>query len=82
MAGVSETDPARAEARDAVAAIRQRTGVEIEEDDLLESPHIFIGSIDGLADKLTGLRERLGISSFMVGQMGPLDSLVERLSGT
>jgi probable F420-dependent oxidoreductase len=82
MAGVSVTDNARAEARDVAAAILQRTGVEISADDLLESPHIFIGSIDGLADKLVGLRERLGISSFMVGQMGPLDPLVERLSGT
>jgi probable F420-dependent oxidoreductase len=82
IAGVSVTDNARGEARDAAAAILQRTGVEIGEDDLLESPHIFIGSIEGLADKLIGLRERLGVSSFMVGQMGPLDPLVERLAGT
>jgi probable F420-dependent oxidoreductase len=82
MAGVSVTDHARAEARDVADAIRGRTGLEISEDELLESPHIFIGSIDGLAEKFIGLRDRLGISSFMVGGMGPLDPLVERLAGT
>jgi hypothetical protein len=69
------------EARKAADAIRSRSGIEIGEDEVLESPHVFIGSIDGLADKLLGLRERLGITSFMVGAMGELDPLVERLAG-
>jgi probable F420-dependent oxidoreductase len=82
QAPVIVTDDARGEARKAVDAIRQRSGVVLSEDELLESPQVFIGSISGLADKLVGLREQLGISSFMVGGLGPLDPLVERLAGT
>jgi probable F420-dependent oxidoreductase len=82
QAPIVVTDDARAEARKAIDAIRQRSGTELTEDELLESPQVFIGSIAGLAEKLTGLREQLGISSFMVGGMGPLDPLVERLAGT
>ena len=76
------TDHARSLARDAADAMRQRSGVEISVDEVLESPHVFIGSIDGLAQKLIGLRQRLGISSFMLGEMGDFDPLVERLAGT
>lgn len=82
MAGVRVTDHARGAAREEVDAIRGRTGVEATVDDLLESPHIFIGSIDGLVQKLVGLREGLGISSFMVGEMEQLAPVVERLAGT
>ncbi|HLX33933.1 MAG TPA: TIGR03621 family F420-dependent LLM class oxidoreductase [Candidatus Limnocylindrales bacterium] len=82
QAPIVVTDHARAEVRRVVDAIRERTGAEIGEDELLESPHVFIGSISGLADKLVGLRQRLGISSFMVGVPGDLDPLVERLAGT
>ena len=87
LTGISVTDHARAEAKDVVAAIATRTGVELTVDELLESPHIFIGSIDELERKLIGLREQLGISSFMVGTLGTadvpgvLDPLVERLAG-
>jgi hypothetical protein len=76
------TDRARAEARKAADAARARSGVEVTEDEFLESPHVLIGSIAGLAEKLHGVRERLGISSFLVGEMGDLDPLVERLAGT
>lgn len=54
----------------------------LAEDDLLESPHNFIGSIDGLVEKLRGLRERLGISSIMVGDIDQFAPIVERLAGT
>jgi probable F420-dependent oxidoreductase len=87
LTGMSITNHARAEARDEVAAIAQRTGVELTVDELLESPHIFIGSIDELEQKLIRVRDQLGISSFMVGALGseaepaPIDALVERLAG-
>src|SRR4051794_2783763 len=81
LTGISVTDHAMAEARDAVAAIAQRTGVELTPEELLDSPHIFIGTIDELERKLIRVREELGISSFMVGTMGELDPLVERLAG-
>ena len=79
--GISVTDHALSEARDPAAFLAGRTAVDLTPEDVLESPHIFIGSIDELADKLVRLRQQLGISSFMVGEMGPLDPLVERLSG-
>lgn len=87
LAGISVTDHARSEAKDVVAAIAERTGVELTVDELLESPHIFIGSIAELEQKVIRLREQLGISSFMVGVLGTaeapgvLDPLVERLAG-
>lgn len=78
---VTITDDARGVARQAAAALRQR-GVDLTEDEVLASPFLYIGSLEGLAEKFIGLREELGISSFMLGELGPLDDLVERLAGT
>ncbi len=76
------TDRARPEVAKLARRLEQRSGVPITPDELLESPHIFIGSINGLVEKLIGIRERLGISSFMVGEPHELAPLVERLAGT
>jgi probable F420-dependent oxidoreductase len=76
------TDHARAEAAKVVDRHRKRTGFELTEDEVLESPHVFIGSVDGLAEKFGMLRERLGVSSFMVGPVEDLAPVVERLVGT
>jgi probable F420-dependent oxidoreductase len=78
---ITVTDHARSEARAAIDRIRARTGVEIGEDDLLASPHAYIGSIDGLVEKFEMLRERLGISSIMTGEIDELAPVVERLAG-
>ena len=51
-------------------------------DEVLASPHLFIGSTDGLVEKFRDLRARLGISSFMVGEIDELAPVVERLAGT
>jgi len=75
------TDHARKTAADVLDGIRARTGVDIGVDEYLESPHVFIGSVDGLVAKLTGLRDRLGISSFMLGDIDTLAPVVERLAG-
>ena len=69
------------EARDVIARLAQRTGIELTTDELLESPHIFIGTIDALEQKLIRTREELAISSFIVEVVGELDPLVERLAG-
>jgi len=82
MSPIIVTDHARAEAEALAARLEQRSGFAVSPDELLESPHIFIGSINGLAEKLVGLRERLGISSVMVGEMDELAPLVERLAGS
>ena len=76
------TDHARKEATDLADRLRVRTGRDVAVDELLESPHIFIGSIDGLTEKVRGLRDRLGINSFMLGGVGQLAPIVERLAGT
>ncbi|HEY3334933.1 MAG TPA: TIGR03621 family F420-dependent LLM class oxidoreductase [Candidatus Limnocylindrales bacterium] len=75
------TNTARKTAADILDGIRARTGVEVDVDEYLESPHVFIGSVDGLVAKFTELRERLGISSFMTGDIATLAPVVERLAG-
>jgi probable F420-dependent oxidoreductase len=76
------TDDARTEAAKIVDHLRGRTSVDLTEDEVLESPHLFVGSISGLVEKLQMLRERLGISSFMLGDIDELAPIVERLAGS
>jgi probable F420-dependent oxidoreductase len=76
------TDHPRKVAADLLDRIRARTGIEVDVDDYLASPNVFIGSIDALVAKITELRERLGISSIMVGGLDTLAPVVERLAGT
>jgi probable F420-dependent oxidoreductase len=76
------TDHARAEAAKVHDRLLKRTGYELTEDEILDSPHIFIGSVDGLVAKFRDLRERLGISSIMTGEIDELAPVVERLVGS
>jgi probable F420-dependent oxidoreductase len=82
MTGVSITDHARREATEVAERLHARSGVAISADELLESPHIFIGSVDAFVEKFTRLRAELGISSIMVGELDELLPVVERLAGT
>lgn len=79
---VTVTDDLRAEARKVIERMKARSGVALTEDEVIASPHIFIGSIERFVEKFQELRERLGISSFMVGSLDEIDPVVERLSGT
>jgi probable F420-dependent oxidoreductase len=76
------TDHARKEAADVLDGIRARTGVDLPLDDFLASPHVLIGSVDGLVAKLREQRERLDISSVMTGDIDTLAPVVERLAGS
>jgi probable F420-dependent oxidoreductase len=78
---VTVTDDLHGAVRQIVDSIRERTGVELTEQDVVDSPHLFVGSLGRLEEKFLELRERLGISSIMVGEAGPLDAVVERLAG-
>jgi probable F420-dependent oxidoreductase len=78
---ITVTDDLHGEARKVIDSLKERTGVELTEAEVLDSPHLFIGSIDRFVEKIEGLRERLGISSFMVGEMDELLPVVERLAG-
>ena len=79
---IAVTDDLRGEARRVIESMRQRTGIELTEQEVIDSPHIFIGSIDRFVEKFTELRDRLGISSFLVGDLSELGPVVERLAGT
>jgi probable F420-dependent oxidoreductase len=81
LTGVSVTDNAHAELREVAARVLARTGIELSEEELAESPHIFVGSVDGLVEKLLMLRERLGITSFMIGDPEPFAPVAARLAG-
>jgi probable F420-dependent oxidoreductase len=78
---VTIVEDARDEARKVADELAASTGVRLTGDEVLESPQMFIGSLGRLEEKFIAMRERLGISSIMVGELGPLDPLVERLAG-
>jgi probable F420-dependent oxidoreductase len=75
------TDHPQAEARRRADRIRQQTGVELTVEEILDSPHEFIGSVKDLTRKFTDLRERFGISSFLIDDLDALAPLVEELAG-
>ena len=79
---ITVTEDLRGEARKVIDRMKERTGQELTEQDVIDSPHIFIGSVDRLVEKFSELRERLGISSFLVGSLDELGPVVERLAGT
>jgi probable F420-dependent oxidoreductase len=82
MTGISLTDEPLAEAREVVERLEERTGTRLTPEELLDSPHIFIGTEDDFVAKFRRLRAELGITSIMVGAVGELDAVVERLAGT
>jgi probable F420-dependent oxidoreductase len=74
------TDDLRGETRKFIDHIRSRTGVELSEDDAINSPHVFIGSVDRLVEKFLQLREELGITSIMLGDIDELAPVLDRLT--
>jgi probable F420-dependent oxidoreductase len=82
MTGISITDHPRREAQELADALHGRSGVRVSVEALLESPHIFIGTVDDFVEKFQRLRAELGINSIMVGEVGELEPVVERLAGT
>jgi probable F420-dependent oxidoreductase len=75
------TGNAMAEAGRRVDRLRERTGVELTVEEVLESPHVFIGSVKELTQKLLDLRERLGISSFLFDDTEAFAPVVAELAG-
>jgi probable F420-dependent oxidoreductase len=76
---VTVTDDLHGEARRVIDSLRSRTGIELTEDEVIDSPHLFIGSIDRLVEKFLQLREELGITSILLGDLGELTPVLERL---
>jgi probable F420-dependent oxidoreductase len=82
LAPVRVTATARAEALALADQLRVRDGVEVSADTLLDSPQVFLGTVEQLVDKCLGLRERFGISYIMVSDaMEAFAPVVERLAG-
>jgi hypothetical protein len=75
------TDDAKAEAARRADTLRERTGVDLTVEEILESPHVFIGTVQELTRKIIELRERLGISSFLFDDMETFAPIVEELAG-
>jgi alkanesulfonate monooxygenase SsuD/methylene tetrahydromethanopterin reductase-like flavin-dependent oxidoreductase (luciferase family) len=82
MTGISLTDHALAEAEELAERLHGRSGIRVSATELLDSPHIFIGSVDSFVEKFRRLRAELGISSIMVGEVDELAPVVERLAGS
>jgi probable F420-dependent oxidoreductase len=79
---VTVTNDLHAEAEKVVAAMRERSGAELTVQEVIDSPHVFIGSHDRFVEKFNALRDRLGISSFLVGDLDQLGPVLEQLAGT
>lgn len=75
------TNDAKAEAARRADKLRERTGVDLTVEEILESPHVFIGTVKELTRKIVELRERLGISSFLFDDMEAFAPIVEELAG-
>ena len=75
------TDDLAGEVRRVIDHVRSRTGVELTEREVIDSPHLFIGSVDRLVEKFSQLREELGITSIMLGGIDELTPVLERLAG-
>ncbi|HEY3611090.1 MAG TPA: TIGR03621 family F420-dependent LLM class oxidoreductase [Pseudonocardiaceae bacterium] len=75
------TNDAKAEAARRADQLRERTGVDLTVEEILESPHVFIGTVKELTHKIVELRERLGISSFLFDDMEAFAPIVEELAG-
>jgi probable F420-dependent oxidoreductase len=78
---VTVTDNLAGEAEKVAAAMRERSGIELSVREVIDSPHIFIGSHHRFVEKFTELRDRLGISSFLIGDLDQLGPVVEQLAG-
>jgi probable F420-dependent oxidoreductase len=82
VTGISVTDEPLREATEVAERMSERSGTTVTPEAMLESPQIFINTLDGFVEKFRRMRDELGISSIMVGEIGELDAVVERLAGT
>ena len=78
----SVTNEPKKAAEELLAQLNKREPSGLTVDELLDSPHVFIGTVDQLVEKFTRIRDELGISNVMVGSgMEEFAPVVERLAG-
>lgn len=76
------TDTPLADARGYLDQVRKHyPQTSITPEQLLESPHVFVGSVEFLVEKFRRMRAELGISYFMLYDPDSLAPVVERLAG-
>ena len=79
----SVTDDPKKAATELLERLNKTAPTGLTVDELLDSPHVFIGTVDQLVEKFTRLRAELGISNIMVGSgIDDFAPVVERLAGT
>ena len=79
----SVTNEPKKAAEELLARLNKDADSGVTVDELLDSPHVFIGTVDQLVAKFTRLRDELGISNIMVGSgIDDFAPIVERLAGT
>jgi probable F420-dependent oxidoreductase len=76
------TNDVHGEARRFIDHLKSRTGTELTEDEVIDSPHLFIGSVDRLVEKFLQLRDELGVTSILLGDVDELTPVLDRLAGT
>ena len=79
---VTVTENRRVVAQQVIDRLYGSSGVRLTEQELLDSPHVFIGSINALVEKCEEVRARFGISYIAVGaEFREFAPVVERLAG-
>jgi probable F420-dependent oxidoreductase len=82
LAPVRVTTRALGAARTLADQLRARDGIAVDPNALLDSPHVFFGTISQLVEKCVDLRERFGISYIMAaGEAEAFAPVVEHLAG-
>ncbi|HLQ62284.1 MAG TPA: TIGR03621 family F420-dependent LLM class oxidoreductase [Candidatus Acidoferrales bacterium] len=81
---VAVVDDPRPQLSEISERLKANLGATLTVAELEESPHVFIGPLSFLVDKVRMLRERLGLSYFLLAtpELGGLAPLVEQLAGT
>jgi probable F420-dependent oxidoreductase len=80
LSALLQSEVVQDDASAAVADLHARFG--LSSDDIDSSPFVLVGSLDHVCDKLTGLRETLGLSAFTVRNIDVMAPVVARLAGT
>lgn len=75
------TNDAKAEAAGRAEVMRKATGVELTVAEVLDSPHVFIGTVKQLTEKFLEMRERFGINSVVLDDPEYTGVLVQELAG-
>lgn len=73
-------DP-RPRLREMADRVRALYGYDVDEGDLLESPHVLIGTVDQVVEKLIANREKWGINIVTAGLLEEFAPVVARLAG-